>query len=149
MVVRVGAIMYVVPIHAIQRIVHSGDADLMRFSAANGGTMLKLERNDVIPVRFLSGAGGDDEDADQRLRPLPPANDNAETGDLKHLFVVTGSRDQRIALSIDELIGQQLVLIRPMKGYLSAIRDVMGCALLGNGGVGMVLDPARLTNCAS
>jgi len=145
MVVRVGAIMYVVPIQAIQRIVHSSDANLIHLSAANGNAMLRLGCDDVIPVRFLSGARDEIFSADARRRLSPPQNDNEETDDARHLFVVAGKSNQRVALSIDELIGQQLVLIRPMKGYLSSIRDVMGCALLGNGGVGMVLDPARLS----
>ena len=33
-----------------------------------------------------------------------------------------------------------MVLIRPLQGCLSSIRGVTGCALLGSGGVGMVLD---------
>ena len=61
-------------------------------------------------------------------------------GEQKHLFVVAGKSTRRIALSVDELVGQQMVLIRPLQGYLSGIRGVTGCALLGSGGVGMVLD---------
>jgi two-component system chemotaxis sensor kinase CheA len=61
-------------------------------------------------------------------------------GDQKYLFVVAGRSTRRIALSVDELVGQQMVLIRPLQGCLSSIRGVTGCALLGSGGVGMVLD---------
>jgi chemotaxis protein histidine kinase CheA len=32
------------------------------------------------------------------------------------------------------------VLIRPLQGYLSGIRGVSGCALLGNGYVRLVVD---------
>ena len=53
MVVRVGAITYVVPIGSIRRIVHSGRADLMRISAAEGRYMLKLAPDEVLPVKFL------------------------------------------------------------------------------------------------
>jgi chemotaxis protein histidine kinase CheA len=31
-----------------------------------------------------------------------------------------------------------------MKGYLSTIRNVMGCALLANGEIGVVLDMATI-----
>jgi len=58
----------------------------------------------------------------------------------KHLFVVAGKATRRIALSVDELVGQQRVMIRPLQGHLPGIRGVVGCALLGSGGVGMVLD---------
>ena len=53
---------------------------------------------------------------------------------------MVGRNGQRTALSVDELIGQQQVLIRPLHGYLSGIRGVTGCALLSNGDVGMILD---------
>ena len=147
MVVRVGEVMYVVPIDSIQRIVHSDASNLMRISAADGRYMLKLAQDDVLPIQFLlqSGRADDGDNSD----PFSLAADAAEAsnaaapdgdGATKHLFVVAGKSTRRIALSVDELIGQQMVLIRPLQGYLSGIRGVTGCALLGSGGVGMVLD---------
>ena len=71
-----------------------------------------------------------------------------EGGDdsIKNLFVIVGKNNQRMALSVDELIGQQQVLIRPLLGHLSGIRGVTGCALLGSGDVGMVLDMGYVLN---
>jgi len=68
------------------------------------------------------------------------------SGGQSYLFVVVGKQSQRIALLVDELMGQQLVLIRPLQGYLTGIHGVTGCALLGGGDVGMVLDIGRLLN---
>ena len=136
MVVRVGEVMYVIPIDSIQRIVHSGASNLMRMSADSGRYMLKLGRDDVLPVQFLMQSGH----ANQN-EPVLLSEVVGEDGDeAKHLFVVAGKEASRVALSVDELVGQQLVLIRPLQGYLSGIRGVTGCALLGSGGVGMVLD---------
>ena len=53
MVVRVGEVMYIVPIDSIQRIVHSVGSDLMRISAEERRYMLKLAQDDVLPVQFL------------------------------------------------------------------------------------------------
>jgi two-component system chemotaxis sensor kinase CheA len=144
MVVRVGDIMYVVPIDSIQRIVHSGAGNLMRISAADGRYMLKLAQDDVLPIQFLmqSGHAGVGNDFDPFSMAAGSANTAAADvgGDQKYLFVVTSRSTRRIALSVDELVGQQMVLIRPLQGHLSGIRGVTGCALLGSGGVGMVLD---------
>lgn len=40
--------------------------------------------------------------------------------------------------------GQQLVLLRPLRGVMSKIRDLSGVALLAGGEVGMVLAVNRL-----
>jgi two-component system chemotaxis sensor kinase CheA len=144
MVVRVGDVMYVVPIDSIQRIVHSGAGDLMRISAADGRYMLKLAQDDVLPIQFLMQGGKAEEAEAFDPFSLAAAAANAAAaeadGEQKHLFVVASRSTRRVALSVDELVGQQMVLIRPLQGYLSGIRGVTGCALLGSGGVGMVLD---------
>ncbi len=133
MVVRVGEFRYVVPLEAVQRIVHSGFQDVMRVSADGGRHMLKLGQEDVLPVHFLKAAanGGG-------------SLDRAAAQEQMRLFVVVGKQSQRVALLVDELMGQQLVLIRPLRGYLTGIRGVTGCALLGGGDVGMVLDIGQL-----
>lgn len=133
MVVRAGEVMYVVPIDAIQRIVHAGSDELLRVTAGGGHQMLRLGRDELLPVRLLGAAAE------------PQAGESGET-EHKRLFVVAGKQSRRVAIAVDELVGQQSVLIRPLQGYLSGIRDVSGCALLGNGGVGMVLDVGGVVN---
>ena len=147
MVVRVGAITYVVPIEAIQRIVHSGLDDLMRISAADGVYMLRLGPDEVLPVKFLRRCGaGDSGDEANPLSglfdaaPAADAGDPEQSDEEKHLFLVAGSSNERCALRVDELVGQETVLVRPLQGHLAGIRGVTGCALLSGGRVGMVLD---------
>ena len=53
--------------------------------------------------------------------------------------MVVDTEGGRTALLIDELIGRQQVLVRPLQGQLADVEDVSGCALLGEGEVGMVL----------
>jgi two-component system chemotaxis sensor kinase CheA len=147
MVVRVGKVTYVVPIDSIRRIVHSGVGDLMRISAAEGRYMLKLAPNDVLPVKFLIRSG--EADGDEETDSLSLAFDAAQAAkaaasdgqdEQKRLFVVAGASSQGCALAVDELIGQEMVLVRPLQGHLAGIRGVTGCALLSGGRVGMVLD---------
>lgn len=140
MVVRVGEVMYVVSIDAIQRIVHSGVDALMKVSAEDGHYMLRLGGDDVLPVQFLMRSGHTEEDPAQGFAVTDAVAGTGEGQQQKRLFVVAGKDSRKVALSVDELIGQQLVLIRPLQGFLSGIRGVTGCALLGSGEVGMVLD---------
>jgi len=140
MAVRVGEVQYVVPIDAIQRIVRSGADELMQVSADRGRYMLRLEADDVLPIQFLSRNGQAEGGAGASRLTVLEQDSGSNDDELKHLFVVVGKNGQRTALAVDELIGQQQVLIRPLHGYLSGIRGVTGCALLGSGDVGMVLD---------
>lgn len=135
MIVRAGAVMYIVPIHSIQRIVHSGGRDLVYLSAGSRTINLKLGPDRLVPIRFLSDS------SETRAHLLAPGG-RAE--DDRYLFVIAEAESTHFALSIDEVVGEQLVIVRPMKGYLSSIRNVMGCALLANGEIGMVLDMASI-----
>jgi two-component system chemotaxis sensor kinase CheA len=118
----------VIPIDAIQRIIRIDKTDLMSVSADDGGFMLHLENNDTIPVQFLKG----------NHQETNEINDFGD--DEKQLFVVIGKESKRVAIKVSELIGQQNVLSRPLQGYLSHIRGVIGCTLLGSSDVGLVLD---------
>lgn len=137
MVVKVGEVQYVIPIDTIQRIIHSEEDVLTHLSADQGRQVLRLPDGNLLPVQYLMRSG-------QQSNAPVNANDvsviDREEGKHKHLFVVVGSTSQRVAVAVDELVGQQQVLIRPLQGYLSRIRGVIGCALLGSGDVGMVLN---------
>ncbi len=137
MVVRVGQVMYVIPVDAIQRIIHSGSDELIHISADDGRYMLRLV-DGVFPVHFLMKSGI--EASNDSFAPGVADGGGDESRGQKHLFVVAGKGQRRVALSVDELVGQQLVMVRPLQGYLSGIRGATGCAVLGSGGVGMVLD---------
>jgi len=116
MVVRVGKVHYVLPIEAIQRILQTDR--LMPVTAAGNARMLNMGEDGLVPVH-----------------PLCPQS--GEQG--ARLFVIVSSNDRRIAIPVDELLGQQLVLLRPLQGVLSSVRDMSGIAILSGGEVGMVV----------
>jgi chemotaxis protein histidine kinase CheA len=122
MVMRVGGVHYVVPVGTVRRIVELEETRIVH-SAANGGQrMLQLEE-ELVPIQTLTAE-----------------SDSPE----KNLLVVLEKDKQGIALPVDELIGQQQVLIQPLQGCLADVSGVSGCALLGEGDVGMVLDPNQM-----
>jgi chemotaxis protein histidine kinase CheA len=122
-------------IHAIRRIVHLDLSSLIYLSADGCNIQVKLGPERIVPIRFFS------ESSESRSLILTPAE---KASDVRYLFVVAENNGRQIALSIDEVVGEQLVIVRPMKGYLSSIPNVTGCALLSNGEIGMVLDMARI-----
>ena len=127
MVVRVGEVHYVLPIEAIQRI-HQGN-DSLSVSAADRRRMLRLTDSELVPVRSLPRVGA-------------PA-------DAEGLYVIVHNAEQaRMAIPVDELLGQQLVLLRPLEGVLGNLRDMSGVAILSGGEVGVVVSVSRLAAAA-
>jgi two-component system, chemotaxis family, sensor kinase CheA len=125
MVVRIGEIRYIVPVYAIQRIVQPTAEDLVTTPADGGGMLLNMEGK-VYPVR--------------NFRPQAPKKDDHSNLQYPKLLVIIEKDPQSIALDVDELIGRQSVLVRPLSGNLLNNRNTIGCALLGEGEIGMVLD---------
>lgn len=127
MVVRVGEVHYVLPIEAIQRI-HQGN-DSLAVSAADRRRMLRLTDSELVPVRSLPRVGG--------------------AAAAEGLYVIVHNAEQmRMAIPVDELLGQQLVLLRPLEGVLGRLRDMSGVAILSGGEVGMVVSVSRLAAAA-
>ncbi len=126
MVMRVGNVYYVAPIEAIRRIVKPEETQIVHSSADGDQYMLKLDAaQELIPVQTLVGDGRDQ---------------------VSHqgLLLVVEKDGQSVALAVDELVGQQQVLIQPLQGCLTDIERVSGYALLGEGDVGMMLDLNRI-----
>lgn len=127
MVVRAGASTYVVPVHSVERIIHAPDAASIKISADNHPKMLRIDQQTLAPIIRLA-----------RGEAALLEADGAQ------IFVITRDRGGFAALQVDDLIGQQPLLVRPLKGFLASIKGVVGCAPLGDGGVAMVLDPSAV-----
>jgi two-component system chemotaxis sensor kinase CheA len=126
MVMRVGSVYYVAPIEAVRRIVKPEEMQIVHASADGDQYMLRLDAaQELIPVQTLMGDG-----RDQVSR--------------QGLLLVVEKDGQSVALAVDELVGQQQVLIQPLQGYLMDIERVSGYALLGEGDVGMMLNLNRI-----
>jgi len=122
MVVRIGEVRYVLPIHAIFRI-HQGE-ESVSISAADGMRMLRLGEGDLLPIQ--------------------PLNGHSHATSASGLYVILCAGEDRIAVPVDEILGQQIVMLRPLRGVLSGIRGVSGLAILPGGETGMVISLSRM-----
>ncbi|MCB0163047.1 MAG: chemotaxis protein CheW [Anaerolineae bacterium] len=120
MVIRADQVQYVVPIDVIHRIIKPAQSEIIHASADGGQNLLRLGE-EVIPIHYLSSA------ANEGVNP-------------ENLMVVIEQGEHSIALPVEELIGEQQVLIQPLQGHIAGIRGISGCALLGDGEIGMILD---------
>jgi len=114
---------YVVPVNSIKRILEPSGDDITFSSCDNGYKILRME-DELVSVRPIIGQ----------------SSGNGHNGEEKELLVVVESHTGLIAYEVDEIIGQEQLRIVPLSGHLSTIAGATGCAILGNGDVGIVLD---------
>ncbi len=128
MVVGVKGVRYVVPVDAIRMILQPETDVAFTVSAAEGQQMLRIADDEIVAVHSLAARGED-------------------SGQGRNVYVVVGAQGRSVAVPVDELIGQQLVLLRPLRGVLSHVQNMTGIALLAGGDVGMVVSANML--CAA
>jgi two-component system chemotaxis sensor kinase CheA len=82
-----------------------------------------------------------------RLVELPEREEPPGPG-RRHPCVILGSPDQRLALRVDEILGDREVLVKELRPPLVRVRNVAGAGLLGTGEVALILRPADLLRSA-
>ncbi len=68
--------------------------------------------------------------------------DNTVTDIEDGIMIMIENGDQTVCLFVDELIGEQQVVVKTMSKYLKKIRGISGCTLLGNGDISLIIDVA-------
>jgi two-component system chemotaxis sensor kinase CheA len=54
--------------------------------------------------------------------------------------LVVQSRDRRVALEVDELIGHQQIVVKGLDRRLRKVRGISGGTILGSGRIALILD---------
>ena len=62
------------------------------------------------------------------------------------ILIVVENDVNKCCLFVDEVIGQQQIVIKGLSSYLGHVRSVSGCAILGDGDISMILDIDDLIN---
>jgi two-component system chemotaxis sensor kinase CheA len=122
----------VLPTLQVDRVLRVGPQDIR---AAEPHDTFSLDGRDVALVRL----------ADVLEMPSIPAQDSASP---QIYVLVLGSGEQRVGFAIDDLTGEQEVLVKPLRRPLVRVRHVSGATVLGSGQVAAVLDPVDLLRSA-
>jgi two-component system chemotaxis sensor kinase CheA len=130
MIVRVGSQRYVLPTLSINQSFRPRPEDLK--TAINVGEMVRV-RGDMLPIYRLNRVLALDEGAD----------DIADA-----LLIVMESDDARFCLMVDEILGQQQVVIKSLNQTGQNLRGVSGGAILGDGRVALILDVGQIVSLA-
>ncbi len=130
MLTRVGDERYIIPSVKIQRSLRPQPSAL---STVNGRAEMVMLQDDLIPIIRL-----------HRLFDIPGAVEEPTEA----LLVVIGEGTQRAALLVDELVAQQQFVVKALGGIVANTKGIAGGAILGNGEVGLILDPEGLVSLA-
>ena len=66
--------------------------------------------------------------------------ENAKTNVCDGTLIMLENGDQVVCLLVDDLIGQQQAVVKPMPKYFRKVRGLSGCTLLGNGDISLIID---------
>lgn len=130
MILRVGEDRYLLPTVSIEQ---SFQPDAGSISTVTGQGEMVMLRGELLPLF--------------RLHQLFQIED-AENDPYKGLLVVIEGDGRRCALMVDELLGQQQVVIKSLGQGMTKVAGIAGGAILGDGRVGLILDAAGLLQLA-
>lgn len=126
MLVKVGEEIYVLPLGAVMESLRPTEAMLCRFV---GEERLLQVRGEYLPLVLL------------RQRLSVPGDAPADDG----IVVIVQSAGCRYALWVDQLIGQQQVVVKNLEHNYRKVPGVSAATILGDGSVALILDVVELS----
>ena len=130
MVVRVGAERYIIPTLSVVRAVRPQKESL--YTVTGRGEMLSLQ-GELIPLYRLH----------QMFRIRGAVEDPTEA-----IAVVVEDEGQSTGLVVDELLGQQQIVIKSLGQAFQGLLGVAGGAIMSDGQVGLILDVGGIVKIA-
>ncbi|MGC4034292.1 MAG: chemotaxis protein CheA [Tepidisphaeraceae bacterium] len=130
LIVKVGKQRYIVPITSIEQSIRPTRDQL---STVLGQGEMCLVRENLLPLIRL-----------HRLFDVVPTTEDPTQA----LVVIVQDGPRRSCLLVDELIGQQQVVIKSVGKEIGQLPGIAGCAILGDGNVSLILDISALIESA-
>jgi two-component system, chemotaxis family, sensor kinase CheA len=124
MLVRVGKEIYAIPINSVVESLRLRTQDIKMID----GYEVFNVRDDVLSLLRLG-----------RLFRIP-----TEENKPYHFIIVVGTGDKRVGLMVDSLIGEEDLVIKPLRDRYTVSPGIAGATILGDGTVALILDVAKL-----
>ena len=70
------------------------------------------------------------------------------TNPMKSILLILETEGERVAVMVDEILGQQQVVIKSMEQNFRKVEGIAGATILGDGTVGFILDVRGLLEIA-
>jgi two-component system chemotaxis sensor kinase CheA len=133
MVVEQKKRLFVLPIEKVFEVFKAEEHRLVKSSVEN--RVLVRVREDFVPVCWVHRFYGETS-PDERAPGIEDVVDK--------IVVVVQTGTGKLALAVDDLLGNQQVMLKPLRGVLGRIRASAGCGMLSSGDVAVALDCERL-----
>lgn len=128
LLVRAGGQPYVLPTEAVERTFRILQREV---ESTQGRPMIRWEGRPVLLAQLTELLG------------LPTGRDPSES-DSKQPCVIMRVRESRVALAVDDVLGEQEVVVKELRSPLVRVRNVAGAGLLGTGHIILILRPTDL-----
>ena len=126
MKLRVGKLVFIVPMLSIRESFKPNDGDV--FLDPDGSEMIII-RGECYPVLRL-----------YRIFDINPDFENLDDG----ILIMISTDTATFCLFVDELIGEQQAVIKPLPEYIQkhniGMHGIGGCAVLGDGSISLIID---------
>jgi len=132
MSVSVGGEIFILPLAYVVESLQPANDDIKRIAGRH--TVLRV-RGEHLPLL--------------RLGQLFGTADNHGSGDHGGIVVVVESEGRKLALAIDELVGQQQFVVKSIESNYRRIHGVSGATILGDGRVALIVDVSGLTRASA
>lgn len=132
LLVKLGRETFIVPLLSIRQSVRPEPADVRTVLGGRGE--LFLLRGEQLPLVRLS-----------RLYGIAGAVESPPDG----IVVVTETDGHRFGMLVDDVIGQQQVVVKSIESNYRKVEAVMGATILGDGRVAFIVDVAELHRVAT
>ena len=126
MSVRVGEEVYILPLGYVVESLQPNAADIKNISGQ--GKVIRV-RGEYLPLIAL-----------HELFNITPQHCDPTAG----ILVILESEGRRAALFVDELVGQQQVVVKNLESNYRKVPGISGATILGDGGVSLIIDVAAL-----
>ena len=126
MIVKVCTEDYIIPINSI---IESICCDVKDIRTIKMGSYVIEVRGEFIPVIGLDNVFG---------------TENVDNDSASRLIVLVENGSNKFGLIVDEIVGQQQVVIKNMEHYGSPVQGVAGATILGDGNVALILDVGQI-----
>lgn len=124
MLVSAGDLFYAIPLLDIREAIQTGERHLIEL--VDGQEVIKV-REQLIPVI--------------RLRQIhAQASSHSDEG----IVIISEIGGKAVGFLVDEILGEQQLVLKPLPRYLGKLEGVSGCAVLGSGNIALILDLGAL-----
>jgi two-component system, chemotaxis family, sensor kinase CheA len=126
MIVKVGRDRFIIPIVSIKETLQAKESDITRLM--DGQEIISI-RGTLIPV--------------VRLHEIFKIETRAKSLS-EGLILVVENEGRNLCLLVDELIGQQQIVIKGLSRYIGDLQGISGCTILGDGDISLIIDIAGI-----